>query len=279
MSNVTVHVYQKSWKNGNIYAVIRHSLYLASCINTWNKISALHMIRQMERQVTKSCWPRIYRGYQCGSENRQAWVDFEAQWRLYQVMIDDLVTKDDSRLWPVVRIYRHPPSWQCRYAFDRDRARIGLVDDERWARFEIKSFDNEMRRLDSIKLQAGQRNQYKVGDGLSVVRCGWEFLRQGFSYQDVVAFIGPAAKGRMTRLSNWLKQRSSTRLYFPSHGSGAGMKRMEKCIPANIDWDDIDSITTEARSSSNLSIETIGQASRISKWSADISILVVLSWR
>ena len=33
--------------------------------------------------------------------------------------------------------------------------KIGLVDDERWARFEIKKnqFDNEMKRLDSIKLK------------------------------------------------------------------------------------------------------------------------------
>ena len=44
------------------------------------------------------------------------------------------------------------------------------------------------------------------------------------------------------------------------------MKRMEeKRIPANIDWDDIDSIATEARQKFKLiNPETIGQASRIS---------------
>ena len=51
----------------------------------------------------------------------------------------------------------------------------------------------------------------------------------------------------------------------------------EKRIPANIDWDDIDSIATEARQKFKLiNPETIGQASRISGVNpADISILMV----
>jgi len=51
----------------------------------------------------------------------------------------------------------------------------------------------------------------------------------------------------------------------------------EKRIPADIDWDDIDSIATEARQKFKLiSPETIGQASRISGVNpADISILMV----
>ena len=41
---------------------------------------------------------------------------------------------------------------------------IGLVDDERWARFEIKKnqFDNEMKRLDSIKLKPVKETNAKV---------------------------------------------------------------------------------------------------------------------
>ena len=56
------------------------------------------------------------------------------------------------------------------------------------------------------------------------------------------------------------------------------MKRMEeKRIPANIDWDDIDSIATEARQKFKLiNPETIGQASRISGVSpADVSVLLI----
>lgn len=56
------------------------------------------------------------------------------------------------------------------------------------------------------------------------------------------------------------------------------MKRMEeKRIPANIDWDAIDSIATEARQKfKKINPETIGQASRISGVNpADISILMI----
>ena len=64
---------------------------------------------------------------------------------------------------------------------------------------------------------------------------------------------------------DWNK--SSTKVIFPkAMDQVAKMKRMEeKRIPANIDWDDIDSIATEARQKFKLiNPETIGQASRIS---------------
>ena len=71
----------------------------------------------------------------------------------------------------------------------------------------------------------------------------------------------------------------STKAIFPkAMDQVAKMKRMEeKRIPANIDWDDIDSIATEARQKFKLiNPETIGQASRISGVNpADISILMV----
>ena len=65
----------------------------------------------------------------------------------------------------------------------------------------------------------------------------------------------------MTRLSELIETGNQVRrLYFQSHGSGCqdethGRKR----IPANIDWDDIDSIATEARQKFKLiNPETIG---------------------
>ena len=41
---------------------------------------------------------------------------------------------------------------------------VGLVDDERWARFETKKyqFENEMKRLDSIKLKPVKETNEKV---------------------------------------------------------------------------------------------------------------------
>ena len=107
-----------------------------------------------------------------------------------------------------------------------------------------------------------------------------EFLRRPeVSYQDVVAFIGPAAE----ELDDKIIELIETEIKYEGYISKAmdqvaKMKRMEeKRIPANIDWDDIDSIATEARQKFKLiNPETIGQASRISGVNpADISILMV----
>jgi len=94
-----------------------------------------------------------------------------------------------------------------------------------------------------------------------------------------VAFIGPAAE----ELDDKIIELIETEIKYEGYISKAmdqvvKMKRMEeKRIPANIDWDDIDSIATEARQKFKLiNPETIGQASRISGVNpADISILMV----
>ena len=99
------------------------------------------------------------------------------------------------------------------------------------------------------------------------------------SYQDVVQFIGPAAE----ELDEKIIELIETEIKYEGYISKAldqveKMKRMEeKRIPANIDWDDIDSIATEARQKfKKINPETIGQASRISGVNpADISILMV----
>ena len=103
--------------------------------------------------------------------------------------------------------------------------------------------------------------------------------RPEVSYQDVVEFIGPAAE----ELDDKIIELIETEIKYEGYISKAmdqveKMKRMEeKRIPANIDWDDIDSIATEARQKFKLiNPETIGQASRISGVNpADISILMV----
>ena len=78
---------------------------------------------------------------------------------------------------------------------------VGLVDDERWTRFETKKyqFENEMKRLDSIKLKPVKETNEKVAalgfKPLTDAVTAKEFLRRPeVSYQDVVNFIGPAAE-------------------------------------------------------------------------------------
>ena len=206
------------------------------------------------------------------------------------VMIDDLVTKGTVEPYRLLTsraeyrlILRHDNADMRLTEIGRE---IGLVDDERWARFEIKKnqFDNEMKRLESIKLKPVKETNAKVEElgfkALTDAVTAKEFMRRPeVSYQDVVQFIGPAAE----ELDEKIIELIETEIKYEGYISKAldqveKMKRMEeKRIPANIDWDDIDSIATEARQKfKKINPETIGQASRISGVNpADISILMV----
>ncbi len=206
------------------------------------------------------------------------------------VMIDDLVTKGTVEPYRLLTsraeyrlILRHDNADMRLTEMGRE---IGLVDDERWARFEIKKnqFDNEMKRLESIKLKPVKETNAKVEElgfkPLTDAVTAKEFMRRPeVSYQDVVQFIGPAAE----ELDEKIIELIETEIKYEGYISKAldqveKMKRMEeKRIPANIDWDDIDSIATEARQKfKKINPETIGQASRISGVNpADISILMV----
>ena len=206
------------------------------------------------------------------------------------VMIDDLVTKGTVEPYRLLTsraeyrlILRHDNADMRLTEIGRE---VGLVDDERWARFETKKyqFENEMKRLDSIKLKPVKETNEKVAalgfKPLTDAVTAKELLRRPeVSYQDVVNFIGPAAE----ELDDKIIELIETEIKYEGYISKAldqveKMKRMEeKRIPANIDWDDIDSIATEARQKFKLiNPETIGQASRISGVNpADISILMV----
>ncbi|VPP20445.1 tRNA uridine 5-carboxymethylaminomethyl modification protein GidA [Streptococcus pneumoniae] len=206
------------------------------------------------------------------------------------VMIDDLVTKGTIEPYRLLTsraeyrlILRHDNADMRLTEMGRE---IGLVDDERWARFEIKKnqFDNEMKRLDSIKLKPVKETNAKVEEmgfkPLTDAVTAKEFLRRPeVSYQDVVAFIVPAAEDLDDKIIELIETEIKYEGYISkAMDQVAKMKRMEeKRIPANIDWDDIDSIATEARQKFKLiNPETIGQASRISGVNpADISILMV----
>ncbi|MDG3348584.1 tRNA uridine-5-carboxymethylaminomethyl(34) synthesis enzyme MnmG [Streptococcus suis] len=206
------------------------------------------------------------------------------------VMIDDLVTKGTVEPYRLLTsraeyrlILRHDNADMRLTEIGRQ---VGLVDDERWQVFQIhkNQFDNEMKRLESIKLKPiKETNEKVVAMGFKPLidaLTAKEFMRRpDVTYADAVAFIGPAAEDLDAKTIELIETEVKYEGYIAKAlDQVEKMKRMEeKRIPADIDWDDIDSIATEARQKFKLiSPETIGQASRISGVNpADISILMV----
>lgn len=206
------------------------------------------------------------------------------------VMIDDLVTKGTLEPYRLLTsraeyrlILRHDNADMRLTEIGRD---IGLVDDDRWNAFEIKKnqFDNELKRLDSIKLKPIKETNDRVQDlgfkPLNDAMTAKEFMRRPeIDYATVVSFVGSAAEDLDAKIIELLETEIKYEGYIrKALDQVAKMKRMEeKRIPANIDWDAIDSIATEARQKfKKINPETIGQASRISGVNpADISILMI----
>ncbi|AUW97452.1 tRNA uridine-5-carboxymethylaminomethyl(34) synthesis enzyme MnmG [Streptococcus pluranimalium] len=206
------------------------------------------------------------------------------------VMIDDLVTKGTLEPYRLLTsraeyrlILRHDNADMRLTPLGRQ---VGLVDDERWNAFEIKKnqFDNELTRLDTVKLkpvkETNERIQSLGFKSLTDAMTAKAFMRRPeIDYKVATDFVGPAAEDLDSKVIELLE----TEIKYEGYINKAldqvdKMKRMEeKRIPANIDWDAIDSIATEARQKfKKINPETIGQASRISGVNpADISILMV----
>ncbi len=206
------------------------------------------------------------------------------------VMIDDLVTKGTLEPYRLLTsraeyrlILRHDNADMRLTPLGRQ---VGLVDDERWNAFEIKKnqFDNELTRLDTVKLkpvkETNERIQSLGFKPLTDAMTAKAFMRRPeIDYKVATDFVGPAAEDLDSKVIELLE----TEIKYEGYINKAldqvdKMKRMEeKRIPANINWDAIDSIATEARQKfKKINPETIGQASRISGVNpADISILMV----
>lgn len=206
------------------------------------------------------------------------------------VMIDDLVTKGTLEPYRLLTsraeyrlILRHDNADMRLTEIGRQ---IGLVDDERYQAFQIRKnqFDNELKRLETIKLKPVADTNEKVSamgfKPLTDAVTAKEFMRRPeVTYQDAVRFIGPAAEDLDSKVIELLETEIKYEGYIKKAlDQVAKMKRMEeKRIPQNMDWDALDSIATEARQKfKKINPETIGQASRISGVNpADISILMV----
>lgn len=206
------------------------------------------------------------------------------------VMIDDLVTKGTLEPYRLLTsraeyrlILRHDNADVRLTPIGRE---IGLVDDERWATYEIKQykFQNEMKRLETLKLKPVAETNAKIQEygykPLKDAMTAAEFLRRPeIKYNDLLNFIEEAPEELDDKIIEQLEIEIKYEGYIKkAMDQVEKMHRLEaKKIPANIDWDAIDSIATEARQKfKKINPETIGQASRISGVNpADISILMV----
>ncbi|HFH7639664.1 TPA: tRNA uridine-5-carboxymethylaminomethyl(34) synthesis enzyme MnmG [Streptococcus agalactiae] len=206
------------------------------------------------------------------------------------VMIDDLVTK--GTLEPY-RLLTSRAEYRLILRHDNADMRlteigyeIGLVDEERYAIFKKRQmqFENELERLDSIKLKPVSETNKRIQElgfkPLTDALTAKEFMRRPqITYAVATDFVGCADEPLDSKVIELLETEIKYEGYIKKASDQvAKMKRMEeKRIPPHIDWDDIDSIATEARQKfKKINPETLGQASRISGVNpADISILMV----
>lgn len=206
------------------------------------------------------------------------------------VMIDDLVTK--GTLEPY-RLLTSRAEYRLILRHDNADMRlteigyeIGLVDEERYAIFKKRQmqFENELERLDSIKLKPVSETNKRIQElgfkPLTDALTAKEFMRRPqITYAVATDFVGCADEPLDSKVIELLETEIKYEGYIKKAlDQVAEMKRMEeKRIPPHIDWDDIDSIATEARQKfKKINPETLGQASRISGVNpADISILMV----
>lgn len=206
------------------------------------------------------------------------------------VMIDDLVTK--GTLEPY-RLLTSRAEYRLILRHDNADMRlteigyeIGLVDEERYAIFKKRQmqFENELERLDSIKLKPVSETNKRIQElgfkPLTDTLTAKEFMRRPqITYAVATDFVGCTDEPLDSKVIELLETEIKYEGYIKKAlDQVAKMKRMEeKRIPPHIDWDDIDSIATEARQKfKKINPETLGQASRISGVNpADISILMV----
>ncbi|HFZ7065031.1 tRNA uridine-5-carboxymethylaminomethyl(34) synthesis enzyme MnmG [Streptococcus agalactiae] len=206
------------------------------------------------------------------------------------VMIDDLVTK--GTLEPY-RLLTSRAEYRLILRHDNADMRlteigyeIGLVDEERYAIFKKHQmqFENELERLDSIKLKPVSETNKRIQElgfkPLTDALTAKEFMRRPqITYAVATDFVGCTDEPLDSKVIELLETEIKYEGYIKKAlDQVAKMKRMEeKRIPPHIDWDDIDSIATEARQKfKKINPETLGQASRISGVNpADISILMV----
>jgi len=205
------------------------------------------------------------------------------------VLIDDLVTKGTKEPY---RLLTSRAEYRLMLRHDNADLRLtakghdlGLIDDARFAAFEIKkaAVEAELARLATIRLKPTSEIQaFLAAKGEAPLKDGVlssDFLkRPEVKYADLLAFM-PEIDGIDNRVVEQVEIQIKYAGYIDKEQAKiAKLKRMEaKKIPENIDYDAIEGLATEGRQKlQKIQPETLAQASRIGGVNpADIGILSV----
>lgn len=206
------------------------------------------------------------------------------------VMVDDLVTKGTNEPY---RLLTSRAEYRLILRHDNADLRLterghdlGLISDARYQAFLTKkaAIQAELDRLDTYRIKPNQQvNAFLAAKGTAPLKDGVlasDFLkRPEVSYQDLLQFIPAAPENLDRRVIEQVEIQIKYAGYIKkSEARVAKLKRMEaKKIPANIDYDAINGLATEAHQKlKKIQPETLAQATRISGVNpADIAILSV----
>lgn len=206
------------------------------------------------------------------------------------VMVDDLVTKGTKEPY---RLLTSRAEYRLILRHDNADLRLtakghelGLISDERYADFLAKkaTLQAELDRLNQIRIKPNDAiNAFVESHGDKPLQDGVlavAFLRRPYvDYQTLLQFIEAPEKPLDRHIIEEIEISLKYAGYIKkAEENVAKLKRMEaKAIPAQIDYDAIDGLATEAHQKlKKIQPETLAQASRISGVNpADIAILSV----